>query len=43
MPENYIAEVQQQVEAPASRVWEALTDPAQIKQYYFGTNLQTDW
>ena len=33
----------QEIDAPASRVWEALTDPAQIKQYYFGTDLQTDW
>lgn len=25
--------------APASRVWKALTDPAEVKQYLFGTNM----
>ncbi len=29
--------------APASKVWQGLTDPALIKQYFFGTNLVTDW
>ena len=31
------------INAPASRVWKALTDPAQIKEYMFGTNVTTDW
>ena len=31
------------IQAPAERVWEALTDPAQIRQYLFGTNAQSDW
>jgi uncharacterized protein YndB with AHSA1/START domain len=29
--------------APASRVWDALTDPAQVKQYLFGTEMSTTW
>src|SRR4051794_23634831 len=31
------------IHAPASKVWQALTDPAQIKQYLFGTNAKSDW
>lgn len=31
------------IEAPVARVWEALTDPKIIKQYFFGTNTVTDW
>lgn len=31
------------IEAPADKVWEALTKPELIKQYFFGTNTQTDW
>ncbi|MFA7250147.1 MAG: SRPBCC family protein [Dehalococcoidia bacterium] len=43
MAEDSIAGAKREMDAPASRVWDALTDPAQIKQYYFGTDLQTDW
>ncbi|WP_428668326.1 SRPBCC family protein [Runella sp.] len=28
---------------PVSAVWDALTDPAIVKEYFFGTNLITDW
>ena len=31
------------IDAPVSKVWQALTDPAQIKQYLFGTNTVSDW
>ncbi|MFD0750067.1 SRPBCC domain-containing protein [Mucilaginibacter calamicampi] len=31
------------INAPAAEVWEALTNPAIIKQYFFGTDLNTDW
>ncbi|MDB5125392.1 MAG: ATPase [Mucilaginibacter sp.] len=30
-------------EAPISKVWNGLTDPAIVKQYFFGTNLISDW
>jgi uncharacterized protein YndB with AHSA1/START domain len=30
-------------EAPISKVWKGLTDPAIVKQYFFGTNLKSDW
>jgi uncharacterized protein YndB with AHSA1/START domain len=31
------------VQAPVNKVWQALTDPAIIKQYLFGTDTVTDW
>lgn len=31
------------VHATREAVWDALTNPAIVKQYFFGTNLVTDW
>ncbi len=31
------------LDAPVSKVWEALTTPELIKEYFFGTNTITDW
>jgi len=31
------------INAPAEKVWKALTDAAIVKQYFFGTNVRTDW
>ena len=31
------------VNAPAAKVWQALTDPTIIKKYFFGTEAQSDW
>ena len=31
------------VNAPASKVWDALTSPSLIKQYLFGTEVTSDW
>lgn len=31
------------VNANANLVWKALTDPAIVKQYFFGTNVKSDW
>ncbi|MBS1531811.1 MAG: SRPBCC domain-containing protein [Bacteroidetes bacterium] len=31
------------IKAPAAKVWQALTDPAIVKQYFFGTNVKSDW
>jgi uncharacterized protein YndB with AHSA1/START domain len=28
---------------PPERVWRALTDPSEIRQYFFGTDVVTDW
>lgn len=30
-------------EAPIAEVWKGLTDPAIVKQYFFGTDLASDW
>jgi uncharacterized protein YndB with AHSA1/START domain len=30
-------------EAPISKVWQGITDPAIVKRYFFGTNLKSDW
>lgn len=32
-----------ELNAPASKVWEALTVPELVKQYFFGTEITTDW
>ena len=31
------------VEADKPRVWTAITDPAEVKQWFFGSDLETDW
>lgn len=31
------------IHAPVSKVWEALTTPLIIKQYFFGTDVISDW
>ncbi|GGJ24493.1 SRPBCC domain-containing protein [Paenarthrobacter histidinolovorans] len=31
------------IAAPPERVWEALTDPDLIRQYFLGTNVTTSW
>ena len=38
-----VATAETDVNAPARRVWEALTDPDQIAKYSFGSRVQTDW
>lgn len=37
------AELSININAPVSKVWRAVTDPAMIKQYMFGTNTASDW
>ena len=29
--------------APIEKVWQGITDPAIVKQYFFGTDLKSDW
>jgi uncharacterized protein YndB with AHSA1/START domain len=38
-----IATVSITINAPVAKVWEALVDPAMIKQYMFGTKVVADW
>ena len=43
MEADFIAKASIEVQAPASKVWEALTRPELIQQYLFGTQVVTDW
>ena len=43
MSENLIATATVVVAADRESVWHALIDPAAIKQYMFGTTVQSDW
>ncbi len=43
MSKGFTAKSVIQINAPASKVWEALTNPNLIKQYLFGTDVTTDW
>lgn len=38
-----VASAQVTVAAPPADVWAALTDPARIKEYMFGSTVETDW
>jgi uncharacterized protein YndB with AHSA1/START domain len=40
---DLIAKAAITIDAPAERVWDALTDPEAIKQYMFGSNVVSDW
>ncbi len=40
---GHLAEATVIVAAPPERVWRALTDPEQVRQYLMGTELATDW
>ncbi len=40
---NIVATADTDISAPPARVWSALTDPAEIKQYMFGSQVETDW
>jgi uncharacterized protein YndB with AHSA1/START domain len=43
MTEKPVAKASITINATASQVWEALTDPDLIEQYLFGTHVTTDW
>ncbi len=43
MNNKFVARTAITINAPASRVWDALTQPDLIKQYLFGTEVTTDW
>ena len=38
-----VATAEADINASPARVWSALTDPAQIKRYMFGSQVETDW
>ena len=43
MDKTYTAAASTTINAPASRVWEALTKPELIKKYMFRTDVISDW
>jgi uncharacterized protein YndB with AHSA1/START domain len=43
MSQPFVARVSITIHAPAAKVWDALTNPALIEQYLFGTNVTSDW
>ena len=43
MNKKFISEASTTINAPVSKVWDALTKPDLIKQYLFGTEVITDW
>jgi uncharacterized protein YndB with AHSA1/START domain len=40
---SFLAKAEVDVNASATAVWKALTDPEQISKYFFGSQVQTDW
>ena len=38
-----VATARTEIEASPQEVWQALTDPALIGKYMFGTHVETDW
>ena len=40
---SFVATTSIVIDAPSSRVWDALTQPDLIKHYLFGTQVTTDW
>jgi uncharacterized protein YndB with AHSA1/START domain len=43
MDKPLVAHAVTMIHAPAATVWNALVDPAIIKQYMFGTTVTSDW
>lgn len=43
MSKGLVATASTTIEAPVSKVWNALVDPASIKKYMFGADTSTDW
>jgi uncharacterized protein YndB with AHSA1/START domain len=43
MSENLLATATVTIDASPDRVWAALTDPAIIRQYMFGSTVTSDW
>lgn len=41
--EKLTVNVQVKFKAPMAKVWQGLTDPALVKEYFFGTDLESSW
>jgi uncharacterized protein YndB with AHSA1/START domain len=40
---DHVATAEIEIDASRDKVWSALTDPEQIKEYMFGSEVVTDW
>jgi uncharacterized protein YndB with AHSA1/START domain len=40
---GYVATAETDINGSPAQVWAALTDPEQIKEYMFGSQVETDW
>jgi uncharacterized protein YndB with AHSA1/START domain len=40
---TYVATAECEIDAPPQEVWRALTDPAAIREFMFGSDVRTDW
>lgn len=40
---NLIVNITKKFDQPVPKVWDALTDKEKVKQYFFGTEVTTDW
>lgn len=43
MDKTFVARATVIINTPATKVWEALTTPEILKQYYFGSDIVSDW
>ena len=43
MNKGMVAKASTTINAPVTKVWDALVNPKLIKQYMFGTNVVSDW
>jgi uncharacterized protein YndB with AHSA1/START domain len=43
MMAEYVATAETEIDAPRDKVWAALTNPDQIREYMFGSEVVTDW
>jgi uncharacterized protein YndB with AHSA1/START domain len=43
MEKGLEAKVSAEINASPAEVWKALTDPEEVKKYFFGTNVISDW
>jgi uncharacterized protein YndB with AHSA1/START domain len=41
--ESVTAQVSKHVDAPPSDVWKAITDPARLKRFFFGADVESGW
>ncbi|PZX46497.1 uncharacterized protein YndB with AHSA1/START domain [Algoriphagus chordae] len=43
MQTRHLSNYQTIIKAPIEKVWDALINPELVKQYFFGSNQETDW